>query len=102
MDKIPIDQISEDKMEDNTLYCVFRASARYITEEMLLKQIVYQFNMENNDNVYILPATSIKRPLIVIRDFGTKDSLSRLHVLPKRDWGRIFKQKIIDMMNKGK
>ncbi|EJK64977.1 hypothetical protein THAOC_14230 [Thalassiosira oceanica] len=48
---------------------------------------------------YILPATSIKMPLVVVRDFGAKDSVSYLHCLAEHKWGQIFSRSIKSFMD---
>ena len=56
------------------------------------------FQVEDTDKVYILPVACIVRPLIVVRDFGSK--VSFLHVLAKKYWRAIFKKWIEHFMKK--
>ena len=57
-----------------------------------MKEIVMPFQVEDTDKVYILPVACIVRPLIVVRNFGSNDTVSFLHVLAKKYWGAIFKK----------
>jgi hypothetical protein len=58
--------------------------------------------MEGDEKIFILPVESIIRPLVVVTNFGTMDRLSFVHVLPKKDWGQIFKRRIEMEMKKNK
>ena len=95
-------EIWKNKLVDESLYCVVRASQGFWTEETLMKKIVTPFKMEGNEKIFILPVESIIRPLVVVTNFGTMDRLSFVHVLPKKDWGQIFKRRIEMEMKKNK
>ena len=52
----------------------------------------------SDDQVYILPITSIKQPLIVVRNFSAHDSVSYLHCLPSHKWPQLFTNLIRSIM----
>jgi hypothetical protein len=48
--------------------------------------------------MYILPATSIKLPLLVVRNFGAESRRNYLHCLPRTKWPGLFTLKIKELM----
>ena len=99
IDGLSPEQIKDEKLTDDTLYCVLRGSNDYFSEDDLGKSIVTPFEMQKEAKVYILPASSIVRPLIVARNFGSKASTSYVHVLAKKYWNAIFVQFIEKFMS---
>ena len=89
----------DQQLTDDTVYMAVRASSSGWSEEELLKKIVTPFSVTKKENIYTLPITCIVKPLIVVRDFGSSNSNKYIHVLPKKDWGQIFKRKIEQLMN---
>ena len=100
IDKLEVDEIKERGLIDDTLYVALWGSATYIEEETLLQHIATRFEMEKKAPVYVLPASTIVRPLAVVPEFGAKHSTSFINVLPKKDWSRIFKSLIEELMKK--
>lgn len=84
---------------DDTVYAAVRASSSCWSEGQLLKRIVTPFSVTEKEDIYTLPITCIVKPLIVVRDFGSPSSNKYLHVLPTKDWGQIFRRKIVELMN---
>ena len=95
-------KIAEESMTDDTLYCVYRASEAYVGEDDLAENIVMPFKMEDSARTYVLPASYIARPLIVVRDFGSRSQTAYLHVLAKKYWNVIFTRWIKHFMEKNK
>ena len=104
------EDIATQRMVDDTLYVVFRASSDYYTEDETEKMsekytleretknvhslsdyIVTPFNMEISDSSYIFPVDCMKKALTVVTDYGSHNSASHLHVLHEHEWGAVFR-----------
>ena len=65
------------------------------------KRIVTKFSLFKSDQgMYILPATAIMNPMIVVPDWESTHSTSMLAVLPQRKWGGVF-SRFIKKVDKG-
>ena len=84
------EDIRLDLARDDTLYTVVRASTENYAEEELDRTMFTPFSMQKGDKGFIIPASKIIRPLLVVRDFGTKNSLQYINCLPQQKWGRLF------------
>lgn len=84
-------------LEKDKCYVIVEGSTAPWEEKDLKKSIATKFKMTDKD-CWILPVNSIIRPLIVIRNFGSTDSVSFINILPKKDWGDIFRRRIIQLM----
>ncbi len=101
MDELPKERIVKEGLTDDTLCVALWGSTRMISEEALLQHIATPFGMEKAAKVYVLPASTIVRPLAVVPDFGAGNSTRFLNVLPQKDWGNIFKRLTVSHMNEG-
>ena len=54
----------------------------------------------SDDQVYILPITSIKQSLIVVRNFGANNSVSYFHCLLSSKRPQLFTNLIRNLMTK--
>ena len=102
LDNLPVDDIKERNMSDPTRYIVVRASSRCFTEKVLSKKMITPFKLTDSDAMYILPATAIKMPLLVVRDFGAESKRNYLHCLPRTKWPGLFTLKIKELMEQGR
>ena len=100
MDGHTVKHIKDNQLRDDTLYVACRASTVSFTFDKLSKSIVTPFKLKSDDTVYIFPAACLKMSLCVVRDFGSRDSISYHNILPQNHWHLIFKSKIEYFMNK--
>ena len=100
VDNLTKEEIKEKGLTDDTLYVALWGSETYIKEETLLKHIATPFDMEKKAPVYVLPASTIVRPLAVVPGYGAEESRSFINVLPKKEWSGIFKSVIEELMKK--
>jgi len=56
------------------------------------------FSVQEGDTGFIIPVSKIIRPLLVVRDFGTKNSLQYINCLPQYKWERLFTRLIERLM----
>jgi hypothetical protein len=94
MDRNTMEEVASMSSPDDTLYVVAVCSEEYFSEEKLDKSLVTEFKMEAEDKTYIFPITAIRKPLIVINNFGSETVLDYLHVLPKVKWAPLFRNLI--------
>ena len=99
-ENIPLANIKERNLRDDFTYIAVSGSTDYFTEQELSKKMITHFKLLSDDQVYILPITSIKQPLIVVRNFGADDSVSYLHCLPSSKWPQLFTNLIKNLMTK--
>lgn len=92
------EHIAASKMRDDTVYVVIRSSAEEFTEATLREKMFTHFKMMDDDRgTFVFPITCIKRPLMVVREFGATSCLSHISVLPMREWSDLFRAKIRSM-----
>ena len=82
---------------DNTIYAVVLASNKEISLNTLEKSMVTKFRVTNGDDAYMIPIECIKRPLVIVKNYGSKKSTDYLHVLPEHKWAQIFSNKIEEL-----
>ena len=89
-----VDDIQNNKMQDNNIYAVIHASTTYLTWSQLEENFVMGFELgELNECVYIVGIASILDPLFVLQDMGNHGS-RYIVSLPYRKWGRYFSHRI--------
>ena len=85
------------KTPDNTIYAVVNASNKEISLNTLQKSMATKFRVTSGDEAYIVPIECIKRPLVIVKNYGSKKSTDYLHVLPEHKWAQIFSNKIKEL-----
>ena len=101
LEDMSVEKILEEKSRDNATYVIFEASEKIVGTKpgdiVLDKTLITRFNLWNEGKHFVYPTTCIKKPLMIVRDFGTKHSRSYLHVLPQREWSNLFRAKIHEL-----
>jgi hypothetical protein len=87
-------ELLESREEDNTIYVALRAAKDIITNEDLSKRMITKFELTNNDNIYVFPATCIEKPLIVSKNYGAKSKRSYLCCMPRSEWPGLWVRRI--------
>ena len=94
MDGSKSSDVMASKSKDDTMYMVVIGSKNIITENDLDERIATHFRLTSGDEAYILPASCIRRPLLVTRNFGSTTSTGYLHCMPQREWPKLFSRLI--------
>ena len=92
------EDIQLDLARDDTLYVIVRASTENYAEEELIGTMFTPFSVQEGNTGFIISVSKIVRPLLVVRDFGTKNSLQYNNCLPQQKWGRLFTLLIKQLM----
>ena len=59
---------------DNRVYAILHCQHRYFSFTRLQQQFVRKFRMSGSNDMYILPATCLVKPLLVIPDIKDHES----------------------------
>ena len=92
------EDIQLDLARDDTLYVAVRASTENYAEEELDGSMFTPFSVQEGNTGFIVRVSKIVRPLLVVRDFGMKNSLQYINCLPQQKWGRLFTRLIKQLM----
>ena len=92
------ENIQLDRTQNDTLYVAVRASTENYSEEELDGTMFTPFSVQEGDTGFIIPVSKIIQPLLVVRDFGTKNSLQYINCLPQQKWGSLFTRLIKQLM----
>ena len=80
---------------DTTLYCAVHAGDEFVKVTDLDTKMIVPFNMLNESKIYIVPLSSIVRPMMVVSNFGKNSQRKKLAIMPMHSWGQIFRERII-------
>jgi hypothetical protein len=78
---------------DNTLHAVLHCHTTYFKYRFLQGQFIRKYSMMGSDEMYILPASCIRGPVIVVPDIEDKGTVSLedyMAVLPRHKMGAHF------------
>lgn len=80
-----------DTDADPTLYVVLETNDDWLDMEELEMRLVTPFSLFKDDQgMYILPATAIMNPMIVVQDWESTSAANMLAILPQRKWPTVF------------
>jgi hypothetical protein len=82
------------KEKDDTIYVALHAANKVMSYEDLSTQMITKFSITSNDDIYVFPVTSIKKPLIVARNFGAQSNRSYLRCMPRSEWPGLWVRRI--------
>jgi hypothetical protein len=82
---------------DSTLYAVLHCQHKYFSSSQLQKQFLRKFRMSNTSDMYILPATCLVKPLLVVPDVKDHESASSsryIVCMPRHYYALYFKNHV--------
>ncbi len=82
---------------DKRVYAILHCQHRYFSFTRLQQQFVRKFRMSGSNDMYILPATCLVKPLLVIPDIKDHESASSsryIVCLPRHIFGLYFKHHV--------
>ena len=92
------DQVFEDRLPDDHMYAVVHSATKpYLTWEKIRKEFIVPFKMGSvSKHLYVVKVENITDALFVFKDYGGRDKTKRFCVLPYRQWGDYFSDRIYD------
>ena len=91
-----LEEIQDNNMKDETMYAVVHSAKEPLFDwDDLQTEFVVPFNLGDvNNHLYIVDVKTITDAIFVFKDYGGKDSSKRFCVLPYRQWGKYFSDRI--------
>jgi len=82
--------VSSKNMKDDTHYAVVIGSKKEFKEDELESRIATPFRLASGDDAYIVPVHCLKKPLMIVKNYGSTTSTGYLHCLPQHKWASLF------------